>query len=306
AMPSSSPLPPLQVLEAQATADALPWAALVDELEAVCRENREGRIQCPPRQSLPLEQGGVLLVMPCLGERLSITKLVSVHPLNAALGLPTIIGEVVAMDSRSGQRLAILDGPTLTARRTAAVSLLALRHLARREPRRALVIGGGVQAQAHVQALQALYPRTLVYVQGHQAAPPWVEALGVRALAPQDQPRHHWDLIVCATTSRVPVLRPGVGTGALVIGVGAFRHDMVELPPELLRESQVFVDDPAGAVAEAGDLLAAGLFDPLPALEDLVMGLKPADDRRARVFKSVGCARWDLAAARVATRPLPR
>lgn len=296
---------PMRVLDAVATAQALPWAALMDELDAVCRENRAGRIQCPPRQALPLEQDGVLLMMPCLSANLSITKLVSVHPLNAALGLPTIAGEVVALDSRTGQRLAILDGPTVTARRTAAVSLLALRHLARRAPRRVLVIGGGVQARAHVQALKALHPQSLIHVQGHQTAPRWATELGALALAPEDQRRHSWDLIVCATTSRVPVLRPGVGEGAVVIGVGSFRHDMVELPPELLRSAQVFVDDPAGAAAEAGDLQAAGLFDPQASLEDLVLGLKPVDDRRTRVFKSVGCARWDLAAARVAARPLP-
>lgn len=290
------------VLDATATARALPWALLLEELAAVCREHRDGRLTCPPRQVLKLEQDGVLLVMPCLSDSLSITKLVSVHPLNPALGLPTIAGEVVVLDSRNGQRLALLDGPTVTARRTAAVSMLALQHLARRAPRSVLVVGGGVQAQAHVAALQALHPQADIYVQGHQQPPAFVDELGVRALAPEAQTRHAWDLIICATTSRVPVLRPGVGEGSVVIGVGAFRHDMVELPPELLRASQVFVDDPGGAQAEAGDLIAAGLFGPLDSLEDLVLGQCPVDDARTRVFKSVGCARWDLAAARVAVR----
>ncbi|UXH77263.1 delta(1)-pyrroline-2-carboxylate reductase family protein [Roseateles amylovorans] len=294
--------PPLQVLDGAATARALPWSLLMEEIAQVCREHREGRLTCPPRQVLPLAQDGVLLVMPCLSDSLSITKLVSVHPLNAALGLPTIAGEVVAMDSRTGQRLAVLDGPTLTARRTAAVSLLALQHLQRAAPRRVLVVGGGVQARAHVQAMQALHPQASIHVQGHQEVPAFVAELGVEALVPEAQTRHEWDVIVCATTSRVPVLRPGVGEGAVVIGVGAFREDMVELPPELLRSAQVWVDDPVGAQAEAGDLMAAGLFQPQDALDDLVLGQRPIDDRRTRVFKSVGCARWDLAAARVAVR----
>ncbi len=293
-------LPGLRLLDGPATARALPWALLMDEVAQVCREHREGRLICPPRQVLPLRQDGVLLVMPCMSDTLTITKLVSVHPLNAALGLPTIAGEVVAMDSRTGQRLAVLDGPTLTARRTAAVTLLAVKLLSRRVLRRVLVVGGGVQAHAHVQALQALQPQATIHVQGHQQVPSFVETLGVEPLPPESQSRHDWDLILCATTSRVPVLRPGVGEGALVVGVGAFREDMVELPPELVRGAQVWVDDPVGAQAEAGDLMAAGLFQPQASLEDLVMGQQPLDDGRTRVFKSVGCARWDLAAARVA------
>ncbi|HEX2012178.1 MAG TPA: delta(1)-pyrroline-2-carboxylate reductase family protein [Roseateles sp.] len=292
----------MQMLDAEATAAALPWDALLDEIAAVCREHRSGGIQCPPRMALPLAQDGSLLLMPALSASISITKLVTVHPHNAAQGLPTIAGEVVVLDSRSGQRLALLDGPTVTARRTAAVSLLALRHLARRVPREVLIVGGGVQAQAHAEGLRALYPEARIGVQGHQSVPAFVSAMGLEAVPSAAQTARDWDLIVCATTSRVPVLRPGVGEGALVIGVGAFRHDMVELPPELLRPAQVFVDDPPGAQVEAGDLLAAGLFEPLPALEDLVLGQRPADDARTRVFKSVGCARWDLAAARVAVR----
>lgn len=292
----------MQLLDAAATAAALPWQALLDEIAAVCREHRAGRLHCPPRIVLPLGEDGSLLLMPCLSDSIGITKLVTVHPHNAARGLPTIAGEVVVLDSATGQRLALLDGPALTARRTAAVSLLALRHLARGPLRRVLIVGGGVQARAHAEGLRALHPLADVYVQGHQEVPAFAAELGLRPLAAEAQATQDWDLIICATTSRVPVLRPGVGEGALVIGVGAFRHDMVELPPELLRSAQVYVDDPPGAQVEAGDLLAAGLFEPQAALEDLVLGLRPDDDPRTRVFKSVGCARWDLAAARVAVR----
>jgi 1-piperideine-2-carboxylate/1-pyrroline-2-carboxylate reductase [NAD(P)H] len=294
---------PMRLLDAAATAQALPWEGLLAALEQVCREHREGRIQSPPRQVLALPQDGSLLLMPCFSDSLAITKLVTVHPHNAALGLPSIAGEVVVMNARNGQRLALLDGPTLTARRTAAVSLLALRLLQRAPLHNVLIVGGGVQAQAHAEGLRALHPQARLYVQGHQQVPAFVERLGLKPAAADEQSLLRWDLIVCATTSRVPVLRPGVGEGALVIGVGAFRHDMVELPPELLRGAQVFVDDPAGAQAEAGDLLAAGLFEPQASLEDLVLGLRPRDDARTRVFKSVGCARWDLAAARLAVGP---
>lgn len=297
-------------LDAAATAAALPWVPLIEGLAAVCRDEAAGRVHCPPRQVLPLEAGGCLLVMPAVGPGLAITKLVTVHPDNPGRGLPTIIGEVVVLDSASGTRLALLDGPTLTARRTAAVSLLAQRLLAPgggAAPREVLIVGGGVQARAHAQAVQALFPAARLWVQGRERAPAFAAELGLEPLppGPAAQQARRWDLIVCASTSREPVLAPGVGEAAgLVIGVGAFRHDMVELPPALLRRAQVFVDDPEGARAEAGDLLAAGLCGaaapPLNSLQDLVLGQCPADDGRPRVFKSVGCARWDLAAAQVA------
>ena len=74
----------------------------------------------------------------------------------------------------------------------------------------------------------------------------------------------------------------GLGAHALVIGVGAFRHDMIELPPALVSAAQVFVDDPEGAQTEAGDLLAAGLSAPQTSLQDLVMGHAPLRDGRVR------------------------
>lgn len=297
----------LQTLDAEATAAALPWSALLDEIAVVCREHREGAVQCPPRLVLPLPEDGSLLVMPALGPGLCITKLVTVHPRNAARGLPTIAGEVVALDAATGQRLLLLDGPTLTARRTAAVSLLALRHLCPRSPQQVLIVGAGAQALAHGLALRALYPLVQLALQSRRAAPAVASLLQAEPIAAERQSARAWDLVIAATTSHEPVLQPGVGEGAVVIGVGAFRHDMVELPPALLRGAQIYVDDPAGARAEAGDLLAAGLINPsapLASLEDLVQGLQPAEDGRTRVFKSVGCARWDLAAARVATRQL--
>lgn len=276
----------MKLLDAQATAQALPWTALLAELQLVCREHRGGALLAPERMVLPLAEDGSLLLMPAISAGISITKLVTVHPHNRARGLPTITGEVVVMDSCSGERLLLLDGPTVTARRTAAVSLLALQYLAVGSPGEVLIVGAGVQALAHAEALRVLHPKARLFMQQRGQA----------------LPERSWDLIITATTSREPVLPVGLGTGALVIGVGAFRPDMVELPPALIRAAQVFVDDPAGAQAEAGDLLAAGLSEAQASLEDLVFGAVRVEHGRTRVFKSVGCARWDLAAARVAVR----
>ena len=304
----------MQWLDAKATREALPWQALLSELEAVCREHAAGAIQCPPRMVVPMLDAGTLLLMPAISAQLSITKLVTVHAGNRGSALPTIQGEVLVMDTRSGKRLMQLDGPTLTARRTAAVSLLAARLLGAFGARKVLLVGTGAQALAHAEGIAELMPEASLHVQGRSLAQSnaFVEQLaaqGIKAqgLSPQQQLEQRWDLIITATTSLTPVLEPGVGQGALVIGVGAYRHDMAELPPALVQGASVFVDDMEGAQLEAGDLLQAGVdWSAVRSLEDLVAGKLARST--STVFKSVGCARWDLAAARVAARfaPAPR
>lgn len=301
----------MQWLDANATREALPWQALLSELALVCREHVAGAIQCPPRMVVPMLDAGTLLLMPAISQQLSITKLVTVHAGNRGTGVPTIQGEVLVMDTHSGKRLMQLDGPTLTARRTAAVSLLAARCLGAFGARSVLLVGTGAQALAHAQALAALMPDASLHVQGRSLTQSnaFVERLatqGIKAhgLSPQQQAEQRWDLIITTTTSLTPVLEAGVGQEALVIGVGAYRHDMAELPPALVQGASVFVDDMEGAQLEAGDLLQAGIdWTSVQSLEDLVTG--KATPALPAVFKSVGCARWDLAAARVAAAYAP-
>jgi 1-piperideine-2-carboxylate/1-pyrroline-2-carboxylate reductase [NAD(P)H] len=115
------------------------------------------------------------------------------------------------------------------------------------------------------------------------------------------------DLVITLTTSRTAVYDEAPRAGRLVVGVGAFKPDMVELGARTLHGSVVFVDDPAGAKHEAGDLIQAGVD--WANVAGIVVALGGAahaasgagtDDSTPRVFKTVGCAAWDLAAGRVA------
>ena len=103
---------------------------------------------------LPLPAGGVLIAMPATDARVAITKLISFVADNGARGLPAIQGDVIVFDARDGRRLALLDGPTVTARRTAAVSLLAAQRLAPRTDGPLLIVGAGVQGRAHLEAFR--------------------------------------------------------------------------------------------------------------------------------------------------------
>ena len=116
-----------RLLDAAATAQALPAGGLAAEIAALLRDPS---VQVPERLVQPLPGGGSLFVMPALDGRLAITKLITFTPANAGSGRPTIQGDVVVFDAATGERVLVLDGPTVTAQRTAAVSLLAAQRLA--------------------------------------------------------------------------------------------------------------------------------------------------------------------------------
>ncbi|HPU52243.1 MAG TPA: delta(1)-pyrroline-2-carboxylate reductase family protein [Burkholderiaceae bacterium] len=297
----------LTVLDAPATARALPYPALAEALSSMLARKHAGQTVAPERLVVPLT-GGVLLAMPASDGEFAVTKLVTVHAGNPARGLPSLLGEVLLMRADTGERLLMLDGPTVTARRTAALSALAARRLGGRPRTDLLVIGSGVQARAHVEAFASLLGVTKVRITSRDPANAarlvaHARTLGLQADLALDLPAAlaASPLIVTATTAHAPVMPDAVRGDAFVAAVGAYRPDMCELPGSLVRRATVFVDDLAGAGHEAGDLLQAGLdFGLVTALETVT-----ADGPRPRpaspvVFKSVGQALWDLAAARLA------
>lgn len=131
------------------TAARLPYPALAAEIERLLGD---ASVQVPPRLVQPLPGGGSLFVMPAHDSRITMTKLITFTPANAGTGRPTIQGDVVVFDLATGERRLILDGPTVTARRTAAVSLLAAQKLAPNRQGPLLIVGAGVQGRAHLEA----------------------------------------------------------------------------------------------------------------------------------------------------------
>jgi ornithine cyclodeaminase len=255
--------------------------------------------------------------MPATDDRIAITKLVTVHTHNPALKLPSIHGEVVVMNASTGQRLMILDGKAVTARRTAAVSLLSVRLLASDEAKAGplLIVGAGAQGRAHLVAFAEAFPHNDVFIcsssfDDARALARLGPSLGVRAQAVGafDEVLPICGMVVTTTTSTTPVITDRVRNRAFIAAVGAYRPTMAELPPELVRRSRVFVDTLEGARHEAGDLIQADIdWSNVVSLEDVVLTLSPEDARPRRgtaptIFKSVGHALWDLAAARLAAR----
>ncbi|CAD6549917.1 Delta(1)-pyrroline-2-carboxylate reductase 1 [Paraburkholderia kirstenboschensis] len=305
--------PTTQIFDAAATARLTPYAALVDALKSASIEYAQQRITSPERLVVPLNQGGILLSMPATAPDLAIHKLVNVCPGNGPRGLPTIHGQVMAFDADTGETLFILDGPTVTGRRTAAMSMLGVRTFAAATPREFLLIGTGTQALNHLEAIGELYPDARVWVKG--SAPARAEAFcaahrgkafEVRPLAAPDAALpESVDTVIALTTSRQPVYDEAPRTSRLVIGVGAFTPEMVEIGARTIAGSALFVDDEAGAKHEAGDFIQAGVdWSDVRGIAAVLDNSVPLQAQTPIVFKSVGCAAWDLAACRVAREAL--
>jgi ornithine cyclodeaminase len=300
----------VQILGPEETAARLPYGALADAIREVSVLEEA---QAPPRLAVPLPDDGTLLAMPAADGDVAITKLVTVHPGNASLGLPTIQGEVVVMEAQTGRRLGLLDGATVTARRTAALSLLAARTLAPDPGGDLLIVGAGTQARSHLEAFAEDLGTRRVFVTSRTRAnaedlAAYAREFGLEALVAEGpgEVLGEVSLVVTATTSLEPVLPEDVEGDVFVAAVGAFRPGMAELPPGLLSRATVVVDTVEGAREEAGDLISAweaGAFDWSDAvpLADVLGGEHVGG--RPIVFKTVGHALWDLAAARTAFGP---
>lgn len=300
----------MEILDATQTASRLPYKGLADNIRELALARNSGDLQAPPRLVLSLSEGGVLLVMPASDRELAVTKLVTVHPENSVRGLPRIQGELVVMDATTGERLGLMDGSVVTARRTAALSMLAAQELAPRPGGPLLIVGAGTQGRAHLDAfheglgisrvfISSRSQKNAISLAGH------ARSLGLEAAAVEgpEEVLDDVSLVVTATTSSEPVLPEEIPGDVFVAAVGSFEPEAAELPPALISASQVFVDTMEGAKDEAGDLIQAAQADAFAwedatDLEDALRSSRRTDG--TVVFKSVGDALWDLAAARTA------
>ncbi|MFM0206717.1 delta(1)-pyrroline-2-carboxylate reductase family protein [Paraburkholderia sediminicola] len=308
--------PTTQIFDAAATARLIPYTTLVDALKRASIDYAQQRIASPERLVVPLNEGGIMLSMPATAPDLAIHKLVNVCASNKPRGIPTIHGQVMAFDADTGETLFILDGPTVTGRRTAAMSMLGVHTFAPATPREFLLIGTGTQAVNHLEAIGELFPEARVWVKG--SAPARAEAFcadhdahggKARELRPLTDPNaltpDSIDVVIALTTSKQAVYDETARVDRLVIGVGAFTPAMVEIGARTIEGSALFVDDEAGARHEAGDFIQANVdWARVGGIATVLENATVLPSGKPVVFKSVGCAAWDLAACRVAREAL--
>lgn len=309
---------PMQILDADETRRLLPFDRLIKALRAKFIEGCEAplrhthTIEAAPGQA----QTGTLLLMPAwqAGRFLGI-KTVSIFPGNAALGLPGLHSIYLLLDARTGAPLVQLDGNEITSRRTAAASALAASYLARPDASRLLIVGAGRVAAVLAQAYRAVRPITQVRVWNRSAASgarlvSQLQAQGIDAQATTDlESSVRWaDVVSCATLSTQPLvqgawLRPGTHLDL----IGAFTPAMRESDDACFQGTRVYVDTEE-ALMKAGDLLdpmRSSVFDASQVQGTLAQLCRQQKAGRASaqevtVFKSVGNALEDLAAAEMA------
>jgi alanine dehydrogenase len=293
---------------------------LIDAMEGALAQYSGGGAQQPLRTVLEVgARRGLVGVMPAyVGEPEMLgAKLVTVYQTNAAQNLPTHLATIVLLDPGTGALQAILDGRYITEARTAAVSAASARRLARDDARVLAVLGSGVQARSHIEALQRVRTLSEIRIWGPTRArvdqliadmQPHVSASMMASASPSEAARGA-DIIALVTAATDPVLRrQDVTDGAHICAVGACRSTQREMDTALVRSARVFVDSRIGAMAEAGDLVipirenAIDQSHIVGELGEVFGGLVAgrANASEITVFKSLGMAVEDVAAASLA------
>jgi alanine dehydrogenase len=253
--------------DVRAVLPASEFPALVDLMETTLRDFSAGRVTQPVRTAVPVGPPGQYLgVMPALlaaGRGLG-AKLVSVVPGNAARGLSTHLGIVALFDPETGALTAVMDARYITEVRTAAVSAVSVRWMARPDATRLALVGTGVQARSHLAVIAGTRRLTEVRAWGPDGAQldryaremSATAGLEVHAAESAEAAVRGAELVVLATSSERPVIRDAwIAAGAHVVSVGACRPDQREIDPDLVARARVVVDSRAAALVESGDIV---------------------------------------------------
>lgn len=295
---------------------------LIQTMESALTEFSSGRTEQPLRTVLEVGPGHAFFgVMPAFMPASGAlgTKLVTVFGSNPALGLPSHLATILLLDSSTGELLSVMDGRYITEARTAAVSAVSARLLAREDAGVLAILGSGVQARSHLRAFShvralrdvrvwspsEIHRRAFADEMHREIASP------ISPVATAREAVDGADLVVLATAAREPIVRSEwIADGTHIAAVGACRPDQREMETALVSRARVFVDSRTSALAEAGDLvlpIREGAIDAEHIAGELgqlaagaVAGRQSPDD--VTMFKSLGMAVEDVAAAHLAYR----
>jgi alanine dehydrogenase len=291
----------MMILDEEAVRGLLRMEEVIPAMEGALADLSSGKVVQPVRTMVPVaEHQGFLGLMPAYAGALGV-KLVAFYPNNR--GVPTHHAVIQLFKPETGEPLVLMDGRLITEERTAAVSAVATKHLARAEASVLALIGSGVQARSHLKALRLVRQFREVRVWSPRHAADFAREFGVRATPSAEEAVAGADVIVTATTSKTPVVRgEWLSPGAHINAVGAPRPDWRELDDEVLRRARLYVDSREAAEKESGDARAAR--EVVAELGEVAAGTKPgrqsADE--ITVFKSLGLAVEDVVTAELIYR----
>src|SRR5438034_139721 len=233
---------------------------LIPAMEKALIDFSEGKVTQPVRSVIKVDPpGGFLGLMPALTPDGLGLKAVTFYPSNADRGIPTHMATIFLVDPQTGTPLAIMDGRLITEMRTAAVSAAATKLLATLDAKILAILGSGVQARSHVEALRLVrnFEEIRVWSPTHEHAERFSKEIGAKPM-PAEAAVRDADVIVTATNSKTAVLKGSwLKPGCHVNAVGACRPDWRELDDEAM-SNVVFVDSREGALKESGDVIFSG------------------------------------------------
>jgi len=278
----------------------LHWDELIPAMENALIEFSLGRVVQPVRNMLTVEEGKRYLgIMPAVARQVMGAKLVSFYPSNEGTGTATHQAMILLFRSDTGEPLAVMDGRLITEMRTAAVSAAVTKYLAAPGARVLALLGSGVQARAHLQALSKVrsFDEIRVWSRTAAHADRFAEENNAEAMAIADAVRGA-DVVVTATSSRQPILDGDwLKPGAHVNAVGSPRPNWRELDDRTVANILV-VDSKAAVLEESGDVILSRAEIYAEAGE-IFAGMKKVASLETTVFKSVGLAIEDIEAARL-------
>ncbi len=309
----------MKIINAQAVADALPFDALIDALDAAFVAGANTPDRGHHDIEVPGVADGTLLLMPCWQTHKNLgVKIATVFPGNVEKALSAVHASYFLMDAGTGVPIAVLDGTELTRRRTAAASALASRYLSRTDSSTLLMVGTGELAPhlvaAHASARDI--GKVLIWGRRQQATKSLQEKLSALSLetviaTELEDAVGGADIISCATLAKDPLIKgEWLRAGQHLDLVGAFKPDMREADATAVSRAEVYVDTYSGAMSEAGDILQAiqekafEESDIAGDLAELASGICQGrtSEEAITLFKSVGTALEDLAAAELVMR----
>lgn len=281
----------------------LHWAPLIDAMEPALAAFSSGKTIQPVRNMLTIEEGKRYLgIMPAVTPTEMGLKLVSFYPGNAGTPVPTHLGLIILSRPDTGEPLAVLDGRLITEMRTAAVSAAVTRRVAPSQTPVLALLGSGVQASAHLEALGCArsFEEVRVWSRTPDNAELFAAQHRIRAYPDVESAVKDADVIVTATNSLEPFLAGAwLKPGAHVNAVGSPRPTWRELDDELMNASVVVVDSREAVLKEAGDVILSKCSIYAEVGEIFSGARLPPGPGRTTVFKSVGIAVEDIAAAKL-------
>jgi len=281
----------------------LPMAELIPAMEKALIEFSAGKVSQPVRSVINVDPpGGFLGLMPALTPDGLGLKAVTFFPSNAEHGIPTHMATIFLVDPQTGTPLAIMDGRLITEMRTAAVSATATKLLASPNAKILAMLGTGVQARSHVEALRVVrkFEEIRIWSPTREHAERFAKEVGATAMSAEGAVRGA-DVIVTATNSKTPVLKGAwLKPECHVNAIGACRPDWRELDDEAM-SNVIFVDSREGALKESGDVILSGAKI-YAELGEALGGKVPSRANETTIFKSLGMAVEDIAAAMLVYR----